>query len=377
MAQLTPAQRKKYDKIRNEKGPGAAKAFRDSIIGSSGEKKADAPKGNDTPKKDGKIGEAPVSDPNAIYGPQTNASSNGNTSSAPPASTSTGGSGGDIGPIAPTVSNDPIRKSVEDILKGGTAYGDELVSKYITPDSFQKIVAETSPEVQAYLKQLNDDMMTGRAFTKEEQEVLDMMRAGLGGYNSPEVQAMRESARQEINRDYKLQQAQALQNAARYQQRGGLANAMMQDAGQNRTLATGNLERDLLIKNADEAQRRKEGFANLVRTTEDARFGRQNATTQNYGNALYDEETARTGRQIYNSQQGTNRALASAGLALSGAGLYAGQYGNQEALNQARENAANEVRLREEESKAAQEQWKQFLRQQRRSDKQISDSSGF
>lgn len=248
-------------------------------------------------------------------------------------------------PATPTA-EDEVAAAVKKLLADAGVYGDELASKYITPESFQTINAATSPEMQAYLAALNQQMQQAGQYTDLENESINNLRAGLAGYAAPEVQAFREAAQQEINRQYQTQRRDLMTQAARFGIRGPAATAQMQDLGVGKLQTQGNLERDLLVKNADEVQRRKEAFSNTIRQTEDARFGRQSQASQTYGGALSGEEAARTGREIFNANQKTNRDVTKAGLALSGAGLYAGQFGSQQAADMARQ------------------QWEDYLKQQ-------------
>lgn len=244
-----------------------------------------------------------------------------------------GGKKKDGTPAAGTViDQDAIAADTKRQLADATTYGDEMVNKYITKDMFGKLSADTSPEMKAALERLDALAANSGNLSPEEQEALSNLRAGLAGYDAPEVQAMREGATQEINRQYKGQldalRMQQARNVGMGRQ-GGAAFAQSQDLNVNKRQELGNLERDLLIKNADEVQNRKQAFASLVRSTEDARFGRQNASNSLYTGALGAEEQARSGREQFNVNQDTNRGLASAGIGLSSAGTYIGtQQGN-------------------------------------------------
>jgi len=112
----------------------------------------------------------------------------------------------------------------------------------------------------------------------------------------------------------------------------------------------------LVIQNAQEIQGRRTAFAQNVRQTEDARFGRQNQAQGQYGGFMAAEEAARMGREQYNIGQQQNEALARSGLATTGAGTWLGVQGGQEASNIAKEQAAAWLEFQKMEAeRAAQE----------------------
>lgn len=301
-AKLTPEQRAYYDRLRNDPNlKSQAEAYRDAIIA-----------GKD------KVANAIIAKLPAAGTPDTTT----------PDETTPGETPGDLTKPAP-----PTDEEMKAILDAATKFGEELQQKYLPEGSFGTIPEETSAEMLEYIKSLKDFAATSGQFTPYEQKALDILESQLGGYTSPEVQAMRESMNQELDRQSAAQEHQAAVTRSQSGVRGAAAMAQSDLIKRSAMETKGNIERDLLIKNADEAQRRKESFASLVRSTEDARFGRSAAAQGMYGSALSGEEAAKTGRQTFNKNQQTNENLAQAGLVMSGAGTYAGIYGNQEAYN--------------------------------------------
>jgi hypothetical protein len=293
MANMTPQQKAKYDKIRREKGEDAAKAFRNRALGGG-------------QPKDGGIPE------------EVNP---------------------DGSPITTNPSVDPTRPqsmSVDDMLKKGEGYGDDMAKKYITGDMFKTVDSATSPEMKAYLDRLNG--FAGNAFnrTDKENNALSQLEGGLAGYNSPEVQAMRESGQQEMNRQLAGQMHDAAAMQARSGVRGAAAMAQADIAKRGDMQNRGNLERDLIIANATEAQKRKETYAGTVNQMEAARFGRTNQAEGLYGAARSGEEAAKYGRDVFNTNQATNAGLAKAGVASAGTGAYTGLVGGQQASDEAK-----------------------------------------
>lgn len=242
---------------------------------------------------------------------------------------------------APTDGSNPILSTPEgkltnDILGYGQQFGSDFANQYITRDTFGLVNEATNPETQAILDLLKQRAAEAYQYSALEQEAIDQQRKGLAGYNSPEVQAMREQAQAEINRQYRTQLAGQLAQAQRFGVRGGGINALTQDNAMMRGQAQGNLERDLVIKNAEEIQNRRNAFSNLVTQTEAARNGRGAQMTGMYTGAGLNEEAARRGREQFNIGQNTLYDTTRSGLALTGAGLATGVFTGQQAITEAR-----------------------------------------
>ena len=258
-----------------------------------------------------------------------------------------------------------IKTNVTDIAKTAGDYGKDFANEYLPEGTFGTIDAATTPEMKAYLDRINQFVQTAYDMTGDERKSLDYLESGLGGYTSPEVQAMRESAKREMKREYQTMLEQARVNQIQSGVRGAAAGAQFQDLATSRIQAGKDLEQDLLIKNADAVQQRKQAFADAVRKTEDARFGRKTASEGMYGAALSGEEAARTGREMFNVGQGQNEALARSGLALSGAGLYSGLYGAESGLQAAQEQFRDML--------AQQQEWQKFAMEETRRARKTAD----
>lgn len=237
----------------------------------------------------------------------------------------TTGNGADIGTAI---------QGANDIIGPATDYGRNLANEF-TPVGFMgdRLNVNSTPEMMAFLDRLNQLSQTAGNLTPLEQEAINNLRAGLGGYTGQETQAMREAAMQEMNRQAAGQARQLAIQQSRSGVTGASALAQRNNVGRQQQQSQGNFERDLLIRNADEIQNRRAAFAGTVRGTEDARFGRQTNANQMYGGALTGEEGARQGREVYNNSLGANEALARSGTALSGAGMFTGLATGQQAQN--------------------------------------------
>jgi len=202
----------------------------------------------------------------------------------------------------------PQEEEALNILRSQTSTSEEMQVALRGLRNFARRVGVPTDEERAALTALEQGTMTPAAtlealnslkewrdragnLTDLEQEALNNLRASLAGYAAPEVQAMRESATEEIRRQYSGQLRQLEGQQARQGTRGGgAAFAQMQDVLTQQRGALGNLERDLVIKNADEVQRRKEAFADLASKTEAARFGRQATSQELYNRSLSTEQ---------------------------------------------------------------------------------------
>jgi len=135
------------------------------------------------------------------------------------------------------------QKTIEEtnkLVTEATRYGDTLPDKYVPRGTFGTIDTSTTPEMRAYLDMLKQTSDTAGQYTDYETEALNELRSGMQGYSAPEVQAMREAAARELDRQYQTQMAmQSLANA-RGGVRGRASNASMQDLQQGRMEAGGN-----------------------------------------------------------------------------------------------------------------------------------------
>jgi len=213
---------------------------------------------------------------------------------------------------------------IQEALKQGGAFGN-LIGKFQTVDPGQ------TGQMKDFLDRNRGLAEEAYKFSGREEKSLGEMEKGLEGYNSQEVQAMRESANAEMDRNLKTAQYQQAIQQARAGVSGGAALAGAQDLALQGLEGKRATERDLVIQNAQEALARKQAFANSVNAAEAARWGRTGAMQGQYGQFLTAEEAARRQAEQFNATQGTNEQLARAGLTLEGAGIYTGQIGSAEA----------------------------------------------
>lgn len=267
---------------------------------------------------------------------------------------------------------DPVNKISEEELRAkafesargtldeGFRYGAGIADKYAPPGTFGEVSAEPSQNMMDYLAALRARAQQAADYTPLEQEALAQMRAGLGGYTSPELQAQREMMLQGLNQDLATQVRLQQLAAARNRVRGAAASAQQMDLQQGAQRARGEVERDLFAKSADEIQARRAAFADLVSGTEANRNVRnvefEKLLSGNLGGIEQMKQTA----NMFNVNQKGNEAMARASIASGAAGAFGGLVGGEQAMGL----GINEANQAAQAQKVFQEQQNQLIRQQ-------------
>lgn len=159
----------------------------------------------------------------------------------------------------------------------------------------------TTPEMQdalAKYKGIASQYANGGR-TADVSDYLSRMKAGLGGYTSPELQAQREQAQRGIDQQMKTQLGQQRISQARGGVRGASAMAQQANLDRMRMGEQQNLEQDIFVRNADEMQRRLQAYGETVRGVEGDEYGRQLQTQTAYANALAGQEESNRKSSMY------------------------------------------------------------------------------
>lgn len=241
---------------------------------------------------------------------------------------SVGETGGGATTTAPT-----IQETIQDagtIMDAAMGKGQALADQYIPEGTFGTMQEGSSPEMLALLQNLRQWAEQAGQYTGYETQALDALKAGLGGYLAPELQAMREQRLMELDNEVATQMRQQQLMAARSRMRAPMAAAAANNIQRQAVQTRGNMEQDLFARNADVIQQRKEAFGKMVNAVETARFGRKNQADTLYADNLGAEEAVQRGIKTFNIGQKQNQALAKGGLALSGAGTFTGLFGGQQ-----------------------------------------------
>lgn len=155
----------------------------------------------------------------------------------------------------------------------GVSGGNALINKFLVPGSLGRVGTDL-PGAEGNLKRFDELYDKYSVRDPAQQKVLDQMKAGLGGYTSPEYQAQREQMMrgQQSNLQTGLSQLAKAQSrgkvygAAAAAQQGNLLRSSEQSKNQ--------LEQDLYVKNIDEMQRRLSEYGQYNRGLADEEYGR-------------------------------------------------------------------------------------------------------
>lgn len=154
----------------------------------------------------------------------------------------------------------------------GVQAGEELINKYLQPGSLGRMGTEASADQLA---------------------AMEKMKAGLGGYTSPEYQASREQMQRGLNSNLATSLSQLAKGQARGKVYGAAATAQQGNQLRSAQDTKDNMEQDLMVKNIDEQRSRlgdystaANGLESQRRDAEKVNLGQQDAEISSRINAL-------------------------------------------------------------------------------------------
>lgn len=109
----------------------------------------------------------------------------------------------------------------------------------------------------------------------EGNDILNRMKAGLGGYTSPEYQASREQMQRGLNSNLQTNLSQLAKGQARGRVYGAAATAQQANAMQAAQNTKDQLEQDLMVKNIDEQRSRLLDYNKAAGNLREEELGRQ------------------------------------------------------------------------------------------------------
>lgn len=200
-----------------------------------------------------------------------------------------------------------------------TKVGDALGRKFFGDNSLGRVADTRSAETQGQIDQYRGiaDQYGLNSPTRRSGDVsdyLNKLRAGLEAYSSPELLAQKEQAQRGIDQQYQTSAAQNTKAQARSGVRGASATAQQQNLERSRIGEQQNLEQDLLVKNADEKQKRLLAYGGQLGGIENDEYTRMMTSLGKYGEATRNADTDTLGRQKFNLDQ---QAAEKAGQAAS------------------------------------------------------------
>jgi hypothetical protein len=216
------------------------------------------------------------------------------------------------------------------------------------------------PMTQRAIDEVAKQMETAGQMSPEQREALAMMKAGLGGYTAPELQAMREQTLRSLGEEADVKTQQLLASLGAKNIQGGLAGKLSSNIALQAVLARGNLESKLLAENAAVQDARMKQYSGTLGDYEDI-AGRQKMSALDIfarTNMQAGENLASRRQNAFNTManirgnnvaftsgvQRENRAIQREGIAqrysmpLSMAQLYVGNQQRKESLDLAKEN---------------------------------------
>lgn len=155
-----------------------------------------------------------------------------------------------------------VMKGVEDDFNAAKTAADNLG---ITPKLDR---LDTSADTAA-LDPNNPAYIGGRS--KEMTDILDMMKQGLAGLSAPENTALREQAQRSLDQQYQTSLRQLQMSQARGGARGAAASAQQSNLDRQRMDEQNNLEQDLLVKNIDVQDQRRNAYQQALSGDEQVR----------------------------------------------------------------------------------------------------------
>jgi hypothetical protein len=173
--------------------------------------------------------------------------------------------------------------------KEGTQAGDALIKKLEIEGDFLGRVNEEVPG---------------------QREYLDKLRAGLGGYSSPEYQAQREQAQQGIANQYQTAASQLAKAQARGKVYGAAGAAQQSNLIRSTQDSKNNLEQQLMVQNINEMQNRLNNYGNANAATEAANLERQKTNMGNVATETATRAETITGAGGLALEKAQNKTLA-------------------------------------------------------------------
>lgn len=211
----------------------------------------------------------------------------------------------------------------------GANAGNALINKFLQPGALGRVStdiqgAKGSQDRYASLYQST----LNRA--PEQETAMANMKAGLGGYTSPEYQAQREQMQRGLNSNMATSSSALARSQARGKVYGAAASAQQGNLIRGAQDTKDNLEQELMSKNIDERDRRNLQYGEYGRGLNQEEFDRRASATKGYGDEEAALRTEELERQKVNLGQ-SNAELAAQIGAYTGAGATALAQKNAEA----------------------------------------------
>ncbi|OQB10429.1 MAG: hypothetical protein BWY21_00350 [Parcubacteria group bacterium ADurb.Bin216] len=212
---------------------------------------------------------------------------------------------------------DPQRAALEALYgKTGVGAGNALINKFLQPGALGRV--DTTLEGGSLDRYKGLETKYGTRDPMQD-EVLGRMKAGLGGYTSPEYQAQREQMQRGIEGNTATGMAQLAKAQARGKVYGAAGVAQQQNLLRGAQQTKDQLEQDLYVKNIDEMSRRNLEYGQYGRGLTEEEFARQNELNRGFSDEESRLREEQLERQKINLGQANAETAAQIG-AFTGAG---------------------------------------------------------
>lgn len=203
----------------------------------------------------------------------------------------------------------------------------------LDPNNMGAFVGNRSADMRTALGNLQQTAQAARTRSADMAGVLGRMQGGLDGYTQQQMQQMRESQGREMRAQMQgdLEAAQAAQGRSRVLGAAGMAQQdAIRRAGANTAMQ---LEQDLQIKSADEAQKRLGEYGQFLGGLEESEFGRRASADQAFAAGIGSAENDEFQR-VQSQQQNLAGLLGQTGQQeIARAGQVAGVRGDRRAAD--------------------------------------------
>lgn len=170
------------------------------------------------------------------------------------------------------------------------------------------------------------------------QSILSKLQGGLGGYTGTEMQGMREQQARETDNAFNTGRSQLMRGQSMARTGSTQRSAQLMDLAKSFGNSRAQLEQDLLVKNADEMQRRQMDFTGVLRGAENDEATKVQQALGSYETTLGADRADRFERDKINLGQEAKDRAAQVGAQTGIMGLL-----------EARRNAARQAQLAREQ----------------------------
>ncbi len=227
--------------------------------------------------------------------------------------------------------------SANELIGKGREFGRELGDRYYAPGSLGRLGEERSADELDAISRLQRAADSAGVRSADISDLLARRKAGLAGYDAPEMQGMRESMGREITRGGATAASELRRAQGASRTRGAAASAQAANLQRSLQQSRADLEQDLFVKNADERQRRLAEYENSLRGVEGEEFSRGQSARQDLVNQYNYQGGLDQYRKEYNLGQQANEIAGRAGAETGGIGAFTGLVGGLEGQYIARE----------------------------------------